>query len=244
MLESLNMSLKELTFYSSMALYALAAVYALGIFLPVLSGKQLGGGDQEEGDMLSSADVTEWSEKSDAYEGSPGHAQRMAQMAYGLGQSCGLSDTELESLKMAALLHDVGQLDRFDFIQQGRMLRQEERFQLEDHTLWGEAFVLNRWGTEYTATAQWVRWHHERWDGLGYPDRLSGEQIPLPARILAVADAYDAMSHDRPYRPALPPERALQELQRYAGIMFDPQLIQMVANHLQVGADAGLKLEI
>lgn len=244
MLESLNMSLKELTFYSSIALYALAAIYALGIFLPFLSGKQMGGTDANGADILSLADIAEWSERSDVYEDSPGHSQRVADLACEMGRSYGLSEPELESLKMAALLHDVGQLDRYDFIQQGRMIRQEERLQLEDHPLLGEEFVLSRWGQEYGPAAQLVRWHHERWDGLGYPDRLSGEHIPLSARILAIADAYDAMSHDRPYRPALSPEKSLQELQRYAGIMFDPQLVQMIANHLSQGAGSGLKLEI
>ncbi|MNY55743.1 Cyclic di-GMP phosphodiesterase response regulator RpfG [compost metagenome] len=76
-------------------------------------------------------------------------------------------------------------------------------------------------------TAWWVRWHHERFDGTGYPDGLVGDEIPLPARILAVADAFEAITHARPYRQALDPQDALTELRGLAGLHYDPRLIAL-----------------
>jgi HD-GYP domain-containing protein (c-di-GMP phosphodiesterase class II) len=83
--------------------------------------------------------------------------------------------------------------------------------------------------------ADWVLHHHERWDGTGYPDRLAGEEIPLGARILFVADAYDAMTSDRAYRSRLAPQEAVDELQRCAGTQFDPEIVDVFARELGYG---------
>jgi HD-GYP domain-containing protein (c-di-GMP phosphodiesterase class II) len=86
--------------------------------------------------------------------------------------------------------------------------------------------------------AEWVLRHHERWDGLGYPDGLAGDEIPLGARIIFVADAYDAMTSERAYRGRLTPEAAVAELERCAGTQFDPAVVALFARELGYGAAA------
>jgi HD-GYP domain-containing protein (c-di-GMP phosphodiesterase class II) len=86
--------------------------------------------------------------------------------------------------------------------------------------------------------AEWVLHHHERWDGAGYPNRLAGDQIPLGARIIFVADAYDAMTSDRAYRQAMPQRDALAELERCSGTQFDPEVVKALAEELRIAPEA------
>ena len=117
----------------------------------------------------------------------------------------------------------------------------EERLRLEEHPILGEQLV--RQIANIGSSALWVRWHHERWDGCGYPDQLSGEFIPLPVRILSVVDTYDALTHERPYRNSISPENAMKELQRMAGIMFDPNVIQVFMS-IDAESEIGSSLEV
>jgi HD-GYP domain-containing protein (c-di-GMP phosphodiesterase class II) len=240
---SLSLSLKSLTFYGSMVLYAIALVYALVLASQHLAQNREAGGTapvKKRHGLMSMDEVLELSQQIDAYERMSGdyNAQAMAEIAIQIGEQYGLPPEELESLRVACLLHDVGEFERYDFIQEDRMLRPDEWVLLEDHPLHGYRFILENLGEEHANAAKWVRWSHERWDGTGYPDRLVGEQIPLSARILTVADAYCALSSDRPHRPALSPERVIEELQRYAGIYFDPQIVQMLSVPEEASASA------
>lgn len=232
----MTLTLKTLTFYASMLLYAISLVYAL--FIVMMMAPQGGfkfGGGRSGGGLLkkkpssySIDDILELSAQADAYElaQEPYGAQYMADLAMDLSKHYELSEEDKESLRIAALLHDIGQIDNYDFIQEERALRPEERQELEGHVLAGYQLLMEM-GPEYENAAKWVRWSHERWDGTGYPDGLVGEQIPIPARILSIVDAYCAMMSDRPYRQARGQYGTVHELQRYAGIQFDPQMVQL-----------------
>ncbi len=152
-----------------------------------------------------------------------GHSQRVAEYATELARYLGLPQTELDLVFITGTLHDVGKIGIPDAIlkKPGR-LEDEEREIMETHPVLGEVIV--RKVPQLVATLPGVRHHHERWDGKGYPDRLAGESIPSMARILAVADTYDAMTSDRPYRKGLAVEIALGEILKGAGTQFDPEL--------------------
>jgi diguanylate cyclase (GGDEF)-like protein len=152
-----------------------------------------------------------------------GHSKRVAQYAVALAQSLGMTDAEVDLIHITGTLHDVGKIGVPDAIlkKPGR-LEAEERQVMETHPALGEVIV--RKAPQLAATLPGVRHHHERWDGKGYPDGLQNEQIPQMARILAVADTFDAMTSDRPYRKGLSWEIALEEIARGAGTQFEPQL--------------------
>ena len=176
--------------------------------------------------------VLGWSAQMDAVEGyPPGHGERVAAFAVAMADRYGLSQEVSDALHMAGLLHDVGELDMAFIAQQGALTAEETT------TLWTHPVVGAQMVEEagYPEAAAIIRHHHERWDGAGYPDRLRGEAIPLTARILAVADCYEAFCHDRPYRPGFGPDQALDEVKRRAGILLDPQVVQIFCA-LQDGA--------
>jgi HD-GYP domain-containing protein (c-di-GMP phosphodiesterase class II) len=172
----------------------------------------------------------EWAVLADAAEGyAPGHAERVAMLAIALAEAIGLADQERAPLYQAALLHDVGEID-FEkaLIHRAGPLSQAELFRLWEHPIRGAQLALEITGNQ--SVSQWVRWSHERWDGLGYPDGLAGAAIPLPARILRLADSADAMLHPRPYRDALTPEAATSEITRLAAVSYDPDLARIFAD--------------
>ena len=153
-----------------------------------------------------------------------GHSQRVASYAVALAERTGLTGDEVALVHMTGTLHDVGKIGVPDAIlkKPGR-LDDEERRIMETHPALGEVIV--RKAPKLVAALPGVRHHHERWDGSGYPDGLEGEQIPLLARLLALADTFDAMTSDRPYRKGLSWETALGEVARGAGTQFDPDLV-------------------
>ena len=112
----------------------------------------------------------------------------------------------------------------------------DEEFEImKDHTSRGEKMIKNV--KKLHSVASWLKSHHERWDGRGYPCGLKGTEIPLFARVIAIADTYDAMTSTRPYRKALPHEVAIQEIKRCAGMQFDPELAEIfVANEAEIKA--------
>src|SRR5918998_5778455 len=153
------------------------------------------------------------------------HASRVARLADALAASFRLSRADRTALVFAALLHDVGELSmKRDYIKSPGPLTQAERLDLQRHPIIGEQEAA-RSGADRGAQLL-VRWHHEWWDGAGYPDALRREQIPLPARILRAADAYAALTDDRPYRRALTEEAARKHLAEWAGIEFDPRVVR------------------
>lgn len=158
------------------------------------------------------------------------HAARIAHLARRLGQAASLPPETLASLEQAGYLHDLGEEDLVSTLSKPAPLTPAERDALREHPLIGER-TAQEIGASREA-AFWVRWHHERVDGTGYPDGLMGEAIPLPARVLAIADAYEAITHRRPYREALEPDEALAELQRLAGMAYDSWLVAVFAEQV------------
>ncbi len=155
-----------------------------------------------------------------------GGSARIAAYAQALGRALNFSDESLRLLGQAALLHDVGKIGLPDsLLQKAGALSDGERQTMQRHTVLGEQIIAPLRST--AALLPIVRHHHERWDGKGYPDGLAGEQIPLGARIIAVADAYNAMLSPRPYRPAMSPEKARQTLRAGAGRQWDARLVAL-----------------
>jgi putative two-component system response regulator len=161
-------------------------------------------------------------EAKDSY--TEGHLQRLALYAVAIGERLGLSGDEITALRHGALLHDVGKVGVDELIiRKGGPLTPAEYRVMQQHTLIGERIVQPlRMGT---AVGPIVRYHHERWDGRGYPDGLARESIPLCARIVAVADAFDAMTTVRPYNRVLSDDEAAERLRAGAGIYWDPAVV-------------------
>ena len=154
-----------------------------------------------------------------------GHSERTAHLAEQLANAAGMSAGECRTARMAGLLHDVGKMGIPEqVLSKPGCLTSEERSLVNMHPEIGHRIVQGVGGLEHAVPA--VLWHHERWDGAGYPHGLSGEAIPKMARVMAIVDSYDAMRSDRPYRLALPPEQALREIHSGAGKQFDPALAQ------------------
>ncbi|MEO1366166.1 MAG: HD-GYP domain-containing protein, partial [Acidobacteriota bacterium] len=161
-------------------------------------------------------------EKRDPYTG--GHVRRVVLYSILLGHEMGLDPAALERLRIASTLHDVGKIAvPDDVLRKPAPLDEDEREVMERHTVDG-AEILSRI-PDLRDVLPGVRSHHERLDGKGYPDGLHAEDIPLPARIIAVADTYDAMTSSRPYRSALPHEVAVAEIREGAGSQFCPQVV-------------------
>jgi len=153
------------------------------------------------------------------------HASRIATIAAELARVFHMARQDRSSLQNAALLHDLGEaaMER-DYIQRAGSLIDEERIDLARHPVIGEKEAANA-GADRPAQLL-VRWHHEWWNGCGYPDALRREEIPLAARILRVADSYAALTDARPFRPALSVESAKQTIIERAGIEFDPAVVK------------------
>ena len=161
-----------------------------------------------------------------------GHSRRVTELSIKLAQAMGMSEEEILHLRHGALLHDMGKIGIPDSIlhkpddlteQEWAIMRQHPRFAFE---------MLN--SIEYLRDALEIPYfHHEKWDGTGYPQGLKGEQIPIAARIFAVADVWDALTSDRPYRPAWSREAALNYIQEQSGMHFDPQVVEQFFKVIQ-----------
>lgn len=154
-----------------------------------------------------------------------GHSSRVANYVVDLAREMKMPEDKVEMLQYIALIHDVGKISiPEDILKKDQLLSDEEFCIMRTHCEAG-AEVLE--SIKFFAPASdIIRHHHERWDGFGYPDRIRGEEIPIGARVLAVADAFDAMTSDRPYRKALKPDDAIKELQEGAGTQFDPKVVE------------------
>ncbi|MFQ5924941.1 MAG: HD-GYP domain-containing protein [Dehalococcoidia bacterium] len=163
-----------------------------------------------------------------------GHIDRVASYALSLGKEIGLSLREQQLLRKAAMLHDVGKLGVSESVLlKPGPLTKEEFNHVKTHTVVGEKIC--RPLQQDRLIAEVIRHHHERYDGKGYPDELAGEDIPLAARIMAVVDAYDALTSDRPYRGQLSQEEALQLLREETGRQFDPKLAVALISMVETG---------
>lgn len=161
-------------------------------------------------------------EARDAY--TAGHSRRVSEIAVRIGEEMGMGQTEIQTVRYAGLLHDVGKIGVED-----RLLKKPARFtpreyeEIQVHASLTGSILEGVKGFELVN--DWAKHHHERYDGSGYPDGLRGEEIPLGARILAVADAFDAMASRRVYKPSIPFEEILNELLEHRGSQFDPKVL-------------------
>ena len=154
-----------------------------------------------------------------------GHSYRVAVLASNLGREMRLSEAEVERVRLSALLHDVGKIGISEAVlRKPGKLTAEEFLDIQRHPEIG-AKILEGVG-ELKEVTRCVRFHHEAWDGTGYPGVLRGRGIPLESRVIAVADTYDAMTSDRAYRKNLGHERAINEIRNYAGRQFDPEMVK------------------
>lgn len=157
------------------------------------------------------------------------HSVRVMKYAVAAGRELGLSWKGLKTLQLASLLHDIGKMDTCSSVleKQGRLTSKE--FELVKlHPVHGANLLLQ--ASTLARVARVIRHHHERYDGTGYPDNLGGERIPFLSRVLYVADAFDSMTADRPYRKAPGRRYAVSELKRCSGTQFDPAVVEAFLN--------------
>ncbi|WP_156792224.1 HD-GYP domain-containing protein [Desulfotalea psychrophila] len=154
------------------------------------------------------------------------HSHRVAGLAELLAEAMALSPEQCRLVHYAAHLHDIGKIGVSDStLNKIGKLTAEEMAEMQAHSEIG-AMILSK-NPEFTLLAEIVRHHHERWDGKGYPDGISGDAIPLESRIIGLADAFDAMTSDRPYRAHKTHEWALEEIKKHAGSQFCPECVSI-----------------
>jgi len=155
-----------------------------------------------------------------------GHAQRLENLCRKIGEKVKLSSSQLADLALLAQVHDLGKVgipDRILF-KEGSLTAEEWNV-MRLHPEKGYRIAIT--SSDLSEVADLILKHHEKWDGSGYPIQLKGEEIPIECRILAIVDAYDAMTNDRPYSKARSKEEALEEIRRSVGTHFDPQLVEI-----------------
>ncbi len=161
-----------------------------------------------------------------------GHAERLELLVGSLAERMGFASNQLDAMRLFAKFHDIGKVGISDSILfKPGALTEEERAEMRRHSEIGYRIALA--SSDLVYIAEWILRHHEWWDGSGYPIGLSGSAIPIECRILSIADAFDAMTSDRPYRKAMPVEQAVAELRKFAGIQFDPELLAAFCELLQ-----------
>ena len=162
------------------------------------------------------------------------HSRKVNVYAVALAEAIGLSPDEVPRVSTAALLHDIGKISISDKILRKKgKLSAEDWEQIKSHPRLGANIVGNV--PNLVPCVSGILYHHERWNGTGYPEGLAGETIPLEARILAIADAFAAMTSARPYRGALSNEEAMKELKEGTGTQFDPQLVEVFKGIVETG---------
>ncbi|MBN2550140.1 MAG: response regulator [Anaerolineales bacterium] len=157
-----------------------------------------------------------------------GHVERVMRFCTFIAEYMGMSPVQIKALQFGAILHDIGKIYiREDVLYKAGPLTGDEWEEMKQHAVIGSELLHS---VPYLAQAiPIIRHHHERWDGLGYPDGLAGEDIPLAARIVTVADSFDAMTTLRVYQSAVSPERALQQILVGSGNMYDPEVVSAFA---------------
>jgi response regulator RpfG family c-di-GMP phosphodiesterase len=167
-----------------------------------------------------------------------GHSERVSRMAAAIGRSVGLAREEVGRIRLAGRLHDIGKIGvREQVLSKPGPLTEAEYRHVQSHSVVGERILAPT--VIDVETVRMVRHHHERYAGGGYPDGLRASEIPLGARVLAVADAYDALTSDRPYRRRLTVEAALELLRAGAGTQWQPTLVEALAQRVEVAASNG-----
>lgn len=167
--------------------------------------------------------LAETIEKRDPYTG--GHTKRVMEYSISIGNALGLPEIEMDRLKLAAVLHDVGKIGvRDNILLKNGKLNDEEFEEIKRHTIYGEQVL--KYIKNFKDIIPGVKFHHERYDGKGYPEGLIGEEIDIIARVIAVGDTFDAMTTDRPYRKGFSREIACAEIINNAGSQFDPEVVR------------------
>ena len=160
-----------------------------------------------------------------------GHVRRTQIFAVGIGRLLGLGDSDISALRTGALLHDIGKLAVPDHIlNKVEPLTHAEVEKIKIHASVG-ASILEKVGFD-TPVVPTVKYHHENWDGSGYPEALRAENIPLTARILSIADSYDTLRSDRPYQPASSREEACQQIRKHSGVKYDPRIVKLFLENI------------
>jgi diguanylate cyclase (GGDEF)-like protein len=165
------------------------------------------------------------------------HAGRLEKMTNSLSEALKLPPGKMADLRLLAQFHDIGKLgvpDRILF--KPGSLDKDELLEMQKHCEIGHRIAMETPGL--APIADWILKHHEWWNGKGYPLGLKGEEIPLECRVLAIADTYDAMTNDRPYRRGMCHEKAIAEIERSSGIQFDPRLVKILLETFQSGRDS------
>jgi len=177
-------------------------------------------------EKFSDEPLAQLSAAMDEFEGyAHPHGRRVAVIADAIAEKFNFASHDRYALRQAALVHDIGELVmNREYIRASRLLREEERIDMQRHTVIGEQEAAKRGLGR--AVQLLVRWHHEWWNGTGYPDALEREQIPLAARILRVADTYAALTDSRPYSVAISASEARRYLVEWSGIEFDPKVVK------------------
>jgi diguanylate cyclase (GGDEF)-like protein len=159
------------------------------------------------------------------------HSQTVSQLSAVIATELGFNPGHIAQMRLAGLLHDVGKIGIPDAIlNKPAKLTDAEYEQMKTHSLLGYNIVF---AADMPTEARWIRHHHERYDGRGYPDQISGETIPIESRIIFVADSFEAMTSDRPYRDAPGQEFAIDELRRCSGTQFDPEVVEAMCRTLE-----------
>ncbi len=163
-----------------------------------------------------------------------GHVHRVSGVSISIGEIIGLAPVDLDRLATVGVLHDVGKLHvDTRLLSKPAGLDDPEVEHMQRHTLFGFAMTADLFEREVSEA---ILFHHERFDGSGYPHGRAGDEIPLLARIVAVADAYDAITSERAYQPALPSDYALEEIRTYSGTQFDPTIVEAFLDAVSDGA--------
>jgi putative nucleotidyltransferase with HDIG domain len=216
------------------AMRSVASTVAHAIHRPRLQPMEISGESIDEIDVVINDLIARLFEK-DALTGE--HSRAVSMWCVRLARKLGLGSDEQLLVQRGGLLHDIGKIATpSDILNAPRRLTDDERLIIERHPLEGVEIMIDI--PELAELIPMARSHHERLDGKGYPDGLEGDEISVAVRIVTVADCFNAMIGRRPYRPPLPPSFALEELSRYSGSHFDPELVsameQVVSDHERV----------
>jgi diguanylate cyclase (GGDEF)-like protein len=205
-------------------------IYSQGLEPKLASGRN---GEEHHQKMLATA-LARAVDAKDA--GTRNHCETVSELCVMIGAELGLEPERLAKLRLAGLLHDVGKIGIADAIlQKPDKLDEDESEVMRTHAQIGHNIIS---AAELNDEADWVLHHHERLDGTGYPSRLSGDEIPLESRIILVADTFEAITSDRPYREGRSREAAISELERFAGSQFDPACVEALRFALDIGPRA------
>jgi HD-GYP domain-containing protein (c-di-GMP phosphodiesterase class II) len=163
-----------------------------------------------------------------------GHSERVARYSIGIGKNIGLSEQEMRNLRISALLHDVGKIGIDDRILRKPGALSEDEFEvMKGHPVKGA--VIMSGVAQLIDIIPGMKYHHEKWSGGGYPDGLTAEEIPMQARIVAIADTFDAMTTNRPYQKAMELNYVVEKIKSFAGTRFDPRVVEAFANAVKRG---------